>query len=89
MLMRAANSKVSAALDEFRKKVNAEKEAEERAKKNTSPPLPAAFTDKEIGVKALKGEAKKCKLVARPRLFFSEVACEPRMRGQVSSRQGL
>mmetsp|Transcript_43588 Transcript_43588/g.102458 ORF Transcript_43588/g.102458 Transcript_43588/m.102458 type:complete len:552 (+) Transcript_43588:1-1656(+) len=61
MLIRAAGDKVKGALVDLEKRNKEEAAAEER-KKDTSP-APTSFTDKDIGVKALKSEgAKKCNI---------------------------
>jgi len=60
MFIRNARDKVDNALKEFAKRQVEEKEAEER-KKGVSP-VPTALTNKDIGVKSLKGEAKKCNI---------------------------
>ena len=60
MFIRNARDKVDGALKEFAVRQEQEKLAEER-KKGTSP-VPTSLTDKDIGVKALKGEAKKCNI---------------------------
>ena len=60
MFIRNARDKVIGALDEFSKAQVEEKKAEERKKGVT--PVPTTLTDKDIGVKQLKGEAKKCNI---------------------------
>jgi len=60
MFIRNARDKVDGALKEFAKRQVEEKAAEER-KKGVAP-IPKTLTDKEIGVKSLKGEAKKCNI---------------------------
>ena len=60
MFIRNARDKVDNALKEFAKRQVEEKEAEER-KKGVSP-VPTALTNKDIGVKSLMGEAKKCNI---------------------------
>ncbi len=60
MFIRNARDKVDGALKEFAVRQEQEKQAEER-KKGVAP-VPTSLTDKEIGVKTLKGEAKACNI---------------------------
>ena len=62
MFVRAAVDKVETALADFEKRKSSEAAAE--ARRQQTAPAPTAFTDKEIGVKSLKGDgAKVCEIV--------------------------